>query len=142
QVGRLSIKIPWKKLGWDPIIIIIEDVFVCACQRDDQEWSMDAVERREFAGKKAKLAAAELAKLSRRVCDNQAGQSFISYITAKILDGIQVSIRNVHVMYRDMLTNSAQNVFGIKFSSLTIMKQNLVGYSGIQLKISGPRFMD
>lgn len=28
---------------------------------------MDAVERREFAGKKAKLAAAELAKLSRRV---------------------------------------------------------------------------
>ena len=29
---------------------------------------MDAVGRREFAGKKAKLAAAELAKLSRRVC--------------------------------------------------------------------------
>lgn len=29
---------------------------------------MDAVERREFASKKAKLAAAELAKLSRRVC--------------------------------------------------------------------------
>lgn len=29
---------------------------------------MEAVERREFAGKKAKLAAAELAKLSRRVC--------------------------------------------------------------------------
>ncbi|KAK3033800.1 hypothetical protein RJ639_034371, partial [Escallonia herrerae] len=68
RVGRLSIKIPWKKLGWDPIIIILEDVLVCACQRDDKEWSMDAVERREFAGKKAKLAAAELAKLSRRVC--------------------------------------------------------------------------
>lgn len=30
------------------------------------QWSRDAVERREFAGKKAKLAAAELAKLSRR----------------------------------------------------------------------------
>lgn len=29
---------------------------------------MDAIERRELAGKKAKLAAAELAKLSRRVC--------------------------------------------------------------------------
>lgn len=127
RVGRLSIKIPWKKLGWDPIIITIEDVFVCACQRDDQEWFRDAVERREFAGKKAKLAAAELAKLSRRVCDNQAGESFISYITAKILDGIQVSIRNVHVLYRDMLTDTVQSVFGLKFSSLTIMKQNLLG---------------
>uniref|UniRef100_F6I5I5 Chorein N-terminal domain-containing protein n=1 Tax=Vitis vinifera TaxID=29760 RepID=F6I5I5_VITVI len=67
RVGRLSIKIPWKKLGWDPIIIILEDVFICACQRDDQEWSLDAIERRELAGKKAKLAAAELAKLSKRM---------------------------------------------------------------------------
>lgn len=127
RVGRLSIKIPWKKLGWDPIIIILEDVFICACQRDDQEWSLDAIERRELAGKKAKLAAAELAKLSKRVCDNQAGKSFISYITAKILDGIQVSIRNVHVLYRDVQNDSAHIAFGLRFSALTIMKQNPVG---------------
>ena len=37
RVGKLSIKIPWKKLGWDPIIIDLEDVFVCASQRDAQE---------------------------------------------------------------------------------------------------------
>lgn len=37
RVGRLSIKIPWKKLGWDPIIISLEDVLVCACQRNDDE---------------------------------------------------------------------------------------------------------
>lgn len=129
QVGRLSIKIPWKKLGWDPIIIILEDVFISACKRDDQEWSLDAVERREFAAKKAKLAAAELAKLSRRVSGNQTGQSFISYITAKILDGIQVSIRNVHVLYRDMLSETIENLIGLRFSSLTIMKHNPVGSS-------------
>nr|GFD55496.1 vacuolar protein sorting-associated protein, putative [Tanacetum cinerariifolium] len=34
-------------------------------------WSADDVERREFAGKKAKLATAELAKLSQRV-DNSS----------------------------------------------------------------------
>ncbi|KAL2226726.1 UNVERIFIED_CONTAM: Vacuolar protein sorting-associated protein 13, partial [Sesamum indicum] len=66
RVGKLSIKIPWKKLGWDPLIIILEDVFICISQRHDEEWCMDAVERREFASKKAQLAAAELAKLSRR----------------------------------------------------------------------------
>ncbi|XP_062192776.1 uncharacterized protein LOC133896228 [Phragmites australis] len=31
RIGKLSIRIPWKKLGWDPIIIVIEDVFVCTC---------------------------------------------------------------------------------------------------------------
>lgn len=37
RVGKLSIKIPWKKLGWDPIIIILEDVYICVSQRDDKE---------------------------------------------------------------------------------------------------------
>ncbi|RWR93680.1 putative vacuolar protein sorting-associated protein 13A [Cinnamomum micranthum f. kanehirae] len=41
RVGKLSIKNPWKKLGWDPIIISLEDVFICACQRDDDEWSLE-----------------------------------------------------------------------------------------------------
>ncbi|XP_042498014.1 uncharacterized protein LOC122076662 [Macadamia integrifolia] len=129
RVGRLSIKIPWKKLGWDPIVIVLEDVFICACRRDDNEWALDSVVKREYAGKKAKLAAAELAKLSGRVCDNKAGQSFISYMTAKILDGIQVSINNVHVMYIDEQTDMEWFVFGLRLSSLTITKQNIVGSS-------------
>uniref|UniRef100_A0A1U7WPK3 Uncharacterized protein LOC104228469 n=1 Tax=Nicotiana sylvestris TaxID=4096 RepID=A0A1U7WPK3_NICSY len=127
HVGKLSIKIPWKKLGWDPVIISLEDILVCASQRDEKEWRMDEVERREFAGKKAKLAAAELAKLSRRVCDSRAGNSFTSYITAKVLDNIQLSIRKVHILYRDMLTSSAVTVFGMKLSSLTIMRQLVSG---------------
>nr|GMD36421.1 putative vacuolar protein sorting-associated protein 13F [Ipomoea batatas]GME03905.1 putative vacuolar protein sorting-associated protein 13F [Ipomoea batatas] len=37
HVGKLSIRIPWKKLGWDPVIIILEDVLICASQRDEKE---------------------------------------------------------------------------------------------------------
>ncbi|CAA0824812.1 Protein of unknown function (DUF1162 [Striga hermonthica] len=129
QVGKLSIKIPWKKLGWDPVIIILEDVFICVSQRVDKEWSVDAIDRRQHASKKAQLAAAELAKLSRRVCGNQAGKSFISYITAKILDSIQVSIRNVHILYRDTLSATEDILFGVKFSSLTILRQTAFGLS-------------
>ncbi|KAJ0555445.1 putative vacuolar protein sorting-associated protein [Helianthus annuus] len=135
RVGRLSIRIPWKKLGWDPIIIILEDILVYASQREDEEWGADDVERREFAGKKAKLATAELAKLSQRVCDNQTGKSFISYITAKIIDGIQVTIRNVHVVYGDMANDKAQTIFGLKLTSLTAMKQNLTSLSSGKVRI-------
>ncbi|KAL1212574.1 hypothetical protein V5N11_021137 [Cardamine amara subsp. amara] len=129
RVGKLSIKIPWKKLGRDPIIIMLEDVFICASQRTDQEWSSDVVEKREFAGKKAKLAAAELAKLSRRVFDSPAGNPFMSYIAAKILDSIQVSIRNFHILYSNAQSESEQVVLGLRFSSLTVSKQNPVGPS-------------
>ncbi|KAK7274520.1 hypothetical protein RIF29_15613 [Crotalaria pallida] len=127
RVGRLSIKIPWKK-PWDPIVIILDDVFVSASQRGDQEWGAEAVEKREFAGKKAKLAAAELGKLSRRVSGSHAGQSFISHVTAKILDSIQVDIRNFHILYSDVQTDLGHIMFGLKFSNLT-MKQNPIGSS-------------
>ncbi|KAF5196727.1 Vacuolar protein sorting-associated protein, partial [Thalictrum thalictroides] len=61
RVGILSIKVG------HPIIISLENVLICACERDDHEWSSDSVERREYAGKKAKLHAAEVAKFTRRV---------------------------------------------------------------------------
>lgn len=128
KVGKLSIKVPWKKLGWEPIIVALEDVFICACQRDDHEWSSDSVEKRELAGKMAKLNAIELAKFSRRVSGNPSGQSFLSYIYAKILDNIQVSIKNVHIIYIDAHNDKGNFIFGLRFSFLTIMtdsqKQN------------------
>ncbi|KAL9665135.1 hypothetical protein QQ045_020546 [Rhodiola kirilowii] len=129
HVGKLCIRIPWKKLGWDPFIIILENVFISVGQRSDTEWSSDAVDKREYASKKANLAAAELAKLSRRVYGNQIGRSFKSYILAKILDGVQVSIRNVHIQYRDEQCDTAQMDFGLRFSSLTIAKSNMMGSS-------------
>ncbi|XP_022765514.1 uncharacterized protein LOC111310374 isoform X3 [Durio zibethinus] len=127
RVGRLSIKVPWNLIGGEPILIALENVCFSVSPRDDREWRMDAVETRELAGKKAKLAAAELAKLSRRVCDNKGGWSFIPFVTAKVLENIQVSVRNFHVLYSDMQSNSEQVMFGLRFSSLTMLKQNPLG---------------
>ncbi|KAJ0248608.1 Uncharacterized protein HA466_0156830 [Hirschfeldia incana] len=129
RIGKLSIKVPWKKIVWEPIVIKLEDVFISATQRSDQEWSSDVVEKREFAGKKAKLAAAELAKLSKRVFDSPAGNSFTSFIAAKVLDSIQLSIKNFHIVYTDAQSESEQVVLGLRFSSLTVSKQNPVGKS-------------
>ncbi|XVE86346.1 hypothetical protein DITRI_Ditri18aG0027900 [Diplodiscus trichospermus] len=126
RVGRLSIKVPWNLIGGEPIVIALENVFFSVSRRDDHEWRMDAVEARELAGKKAKLAAAELAKLSRRVCNNRGGWSFIPFVTAKVLETIQVSITNFHVLYNDMQSNSEKVTFGLRFSSLTMSKQNPV----------------
>uniref|UniRef100_A0A1D1Z4D3 Putative vacuolar protein sorting-associated protein 13A n=1 Tax=Anthurium amnicola TaxID=1678845 RepID=A0A1D1Z4D3_9ARAE len=128
KIGKLSIKIPWKKLGWDPIVIVLEDIFLCACSRDNHEWGLESMEKRELAGKMAKLNAAELAKFSKRVYGNQVGQSFV----AKILDNIQISMKNVHVMYIDTHADLENFIFGLRFSSLTIMteKQNSRGSCG------------
>ncbi|XP_040382901.1 uncharacterized protein LOC102719317 isoform X2 [Oryza brachyantha] len=120
RIGKLSVRIPWKTLGWGAIIIAIEDVFICACPREDSEWSSDSLDKRELDGKLAKLKAIELAKITRRITDNQTGQSLLSYILAKILDNIQVSIRNVHITYADNYKDKGSFTFGLEFSSLSI----------------------
>ncbi|KAL5715325.1 hypothetical protein ACHQM5_017158 [Ranunculus cassubicifolius] len=129
RVGTLSIKIPWKKLGWDPIEISLHNVFVCACQRDEHEWSCDSVERREHATKKAKLHAAEMAKPF--ISGGKTWQSFIPHIAAKILDGIQVSITDVHFLYTSKQSDAVPFVFGLRFSSLKLERNAIRSYSAI-----------
>ncbi|XP_078445725.1 vacuolar protein sorting-associated protein, putative (DUF1162) isoform X2 [Wolffia australiana] len=78
----------------------------------------------------AKLNAAELAKFSKRFYGNQVGQ----YVFAKVLDNIQVSIKNVHIMYIDGHCDLDDFIFGLRFSSLTILndtrKQNVRSMHG------------
>ncbi|KAG9455236.1 hypothetical protein H6P81_008140 [Aristolochia fimbriata] len=135
RIGSLSIEFLWKR--HKPIKIVIKDVTICIGKRDECEWSFESIERREFAAKNAKLAAAELAKLSRRVSDNQAGQIFSSFISAKILDGIQVSIQNVCVQFTDGHNDLTSIRFGLRLSNLEL-KQNSVG--SYSLKILGLAF--
>lgn len=50
------------------------------------QWCMDAVKSREYASKKAQLAAAELAKLSRRVCGKDSDFGFqVSFMVLNLI---------------------------------------------------------
>lgn len=37
SIGKLRILVPWKKLGWEPILISLEDVIIRAGPQDDGE---------------------------------------------------------------------------------------------------------
>ncbi|GIL46442.1 hypothetical protein Vafri_3434, partial [Volvox africanus] len=73
-VGRLRIKIPWGNWLTGSLVVELSDVVLCAAERADSEWEEAAALRREQAAKQADLAAAELAKLSRRVVAQQQQQ--------------------------------------------------------------------
>ncbi|GAV67143.1 LOW QUALITY PROTEIN: DUF1162 domain-containing protein/Chorein_N domain-containing protein [Cephalotus follicularis] len=123
RIGRLSIKFPWKSLGRQPFVVCLEDVYVCVSQRGDQEWSLDEVQRREFAAKSAKLAAAELSKLSR-----PAGANLYDFYYYPV---IYIIVNTMSYKYGLkclllLIIFQAQVMFGLRFSSLTISNQNLV----------------
>ncbi|CAM6098991.1 unnamed protein product [Calypogeia fissa] len=120
-VGKLRLQLPWSKLGWEPILIALEDVTLLAGPHEESEYGAEASERRALAAKKAGLAAAEFAKLSQRVSEDKSGQTFLSYISAKIIDNVQVTVTKVHIQYVDGQTDPERVFsFGITLSSLII----------------------
>ncbi|KAL3675941.1 hypothetical protein R1sor_025889 [Riccia sorocarpa] len=120
-VGKLKFQVPWQKLGWEPILISLEDVNLLAGPHEDSEWDGEASERRAVAAKKAALAAAEIAKLSQRVSEDKSGETFLSYLSAKIIDNVQVTVSKVHLRYVDGETDpEAVFSFGVTLSSLAI----------------------
>eukprot|EP00850_Spirogloea_muscicola_P014797 SM000108S14241 [mRNA] locus=s108:273586:291541:- [translate_table: standard] len=121
RVGKLRLQVPWKKLGWEPLVVSMENVTICAGPRKEAEWEAGPSEKRAREAKRAKLAAAELVKLSRRVSEDRSGLSYISYLSAKIIDNVQISVSNIHLRYEDFQTNAEDSfIVGLTLESFLV----------------------
>ncbi|KXS98876.1 hypothetical protein AC578_10852 [Pseudocercospora eumusae] len=108
HISSLVLKIPWSNLRAQPVRIQIEDVFLLAAPKEDQEYNADEEEKRAHAVKMEKLDSAELLKerntegMSQE--EQQKQQSFTAALTTTIIDNVQIQVKNVHVRYEDALS--------------------------------------
>ncbi|KUJ15268.1 putative vacuolar protein sorting-associated protein 13 [Mollisia scopiformis] len=108
HLGQLTLKIPWSNLRGQPVQVYIEDVFVLAAPKEDAEWDEEEEERRRQAVKIEKLDSAEMLKernsegLSQE--EQQKSQSFTDSLVTKIVDNLQITVKNIHVRYEDSIS--------------------------------------
>lgn len=108
HVGELTLVIPWANLRGAPVKVFIEDVFLLASPKEEAEYDEDEEDRRKQRLKMEKLDSAELLKerslegLSRE--EQQKNQSFTQSLVTKIVDNLQVTIKNIHVRYEDSIS--------------------------------------
>ncbi|CZR58169.1 related to vacuolar protein sorting-associated protein VPS13 [Phialocephala subalpina] len=108
HLGQLTLKIPWSNLRGQPVQVYIEDVFVLAAPKEDAEWDEEEEERRRQAVKIEKLDSAEMLKerntegLSPE--EQQKSQSFTDSLVTKIVDNLQITVKNIHVRYEDSIS--------------------------------------
>ena len=126
-ISRFELRIPWKKLGVDPVVVIIDGLHILL--EPKYEWNPNARDNREQAVKQAKLAAIELLT-SKRLTENpfQSYKDFASRwvmesLLRKLLDNIQVTVRDVHVRYEDQVSCSSNFCLGFSFESLNILSK-------------------
>ncbi|KAI5362557.1 putative vacuolar protein sorting-associated protein [Septoria linicola] len=109
HISSLVLKIPWSNLRGAPVRINIEDVFLLAAPKEDQEYDADEEEKRAHAVKMEKLDSAELLKERNTEGmtqeEQQKQQSFTAALTTTIVDNVQIQVKNVHIRYEDALSD-------------------------------------
>ncbi|OAG41339.1 hypothetical protein AYO21_04502 [Fonsecaea monophora] len=107
HLGELTLSIPWSNLRGKPVKVNIEDVFLLAAPKEEDDYDPDEEDRRAVAVKLEKLESAELLKERNTEAmspeEQQKSQSFTQSFVTAIVDNLQVSIKNVHIRYEDSI---------------------------------------
>ena len=109
HITSLTLKIPWSNLRGQPVQIHVEDIFVLAASKEDEDYNADEEEKRAHAVKMEKLDSVELLKERNTEgmseAEQKKQQSFTEALTNTIIDNVQIQVKNVHVRYEDAVSD-------------------------------------
>ncbi|CAI5996531.1 unnamed protein product [Closterium sp. NIES-64] len=111
-IGSVNLKVPWSRLGVEPVVLLLDRVFILAhpssAPASSSHQSAEEEEEQRLEAKRRRIEEAEVAMLEARERqkaggDEQAGSgaSWISSLIATIVGNIKISFTNVHIRYED-----------------------------------------
>ncbi|WPK23425.1 hypothetical protein PUMCH_000665 [Australozyma saopauloensis] len=106
HLGELTLQIPWSNLKGKPVKVIVEDVYLLAAPIILTEYDADDDERREQQLKQDRLRDLEAVQSTLNsnpglALDLSGNESFTESLITKIVDNVQVTIKNIHIRYED-----------------------------------------
>ncbi|KAK9457717.1 hypothetical protein V1511DRAFT_185294 [Dipodascopsis uninucleata] len=108
HLGELTLQIPWSNLKNKPVKIFIENVYVLAVPKANQEYDAAEDERRKQLVKLEKLEDVELLHQANPTSlspeEQKKNQSFTESLVTKIIDNLQITIKNIHFRYEDTIS--------------------------------------
>ncbi|BAS78620.1 Os02g0470600 [Oryza sativa Japonica Group] len=110
-VGTITLKVPWKSLGKEPVIVLIDRLFVLAHPAPDGQTLKEEDREKLFEAKLQQIEAAEAATLEATSRSSKGGpvpgsNSWLYNLISTIIGNLKVTISNVHIRYEDSVSNS------------------------------------
>uniref|UniRef100_A0ACD5YZI2 Uncharacterized protein n=1 Tax=Avena sativa TaxID=4498 RepID=A0ACD5YZI2_AVESA len=110
-VGTITLKVPWKSLGKEPVIVLIDRLFVLAHPAPDGQTLKEEDREKLFEAKLQQIEAAEAATLEATSRSSKGGpipggNSWLYNLISTIIGNLKVTISNVHIRYEDSISNS------------------------------------
>ncbi|KAF6156504.1 hypothetical protein GIB67_011305 [Kingdonia uniflora] len=108
-VGTITLKVPWKSLGKEPVIVLIDRVFILAHPAPYGQTLKEEDREKLFEAKLQRIEEAELATLEAKARSKlgnpPVGNSWLGSLIATIIGNLKISISNVHIRYEDTVSN-------------------------------------
>lgn len=129
HLGNLTMQIPWSNLKSKPVKIIIQDCYLLTTPKLASNSDFNDQLQKDLRIKLQKLLNLELLSnqndLSLNDSDNLKNQSFTDSLISKIIDNLQITIKNIHIRYEDFnrFTNSPY-AFGFTLNELSAVSTN------------------
>ena len=135
-VSKLTLHIPWSSLGTEAVVLTVEDIFCTVEPTANYTGQTDketlGIKQTELEAKRTKLEsiATETAADIERVkiggnVDDEKTSSFLERLITKVVNNLQVKIKNLHIQLQDHQEISEHGfAFGVVLKSLNIVSTN------------------
>ncbi|KAK8950501.1 hypothetical protein KSP40_PGU008211 [Platanthera guangdongensis] len=102
-LGSVRLKVPWSKLGQEPVLVYLDRIFLLAEPATQIEGcSEDAIQE----AKKTRLKELETKLLEQQQhLKSEMNTSWLGSLISTIIGNLKLSITNIHVRYEDMESN-------------------------------------
>ncbi|TMX02660.1 hypothetical protein EJD97_020565 [Solanum chilense] len=121
-LGSVRLKVPWSRLGQDPVLVHLDRIFLLAEPATQVEGSSeDAIQE----AKKSRIREMETKLLeSKRMLETEMNKSWLGSLINTIIGNLKLSISNIHIRYEDLESNAghpfAAGITLEKLSAMTI----------------------
>ncbi|KAG2159854.1 vacuolar protein sorting-associated protein 13 [Suillus bovinus] len=108
HLGTFTLSLHWMNLGNQPVEILIEDVYMLVVPSPQTNIDPEEETRRALAAKLERLENAELLHMRGQVGlpseESPQSQGLWASLTAKIINNLQVTVKNIHIRYEDNMS--------------------------------------
>ncbi|TPX68863.1 hypothetical protein SpCBS45565_g02841 [Spizellomyces sp. 'palustris'] len=114
-LGDLTLSIPWNDLKNKPVKIFINNVYVLARPKAAGDYDPIEEDERMQKAKQERLETAEMIlnrKKEPHIEGKQNDSTFMTQLVTKIVDNLQITMKNIHIRYEDSLSNPS-NPFSV-----------------------------
>ncbi|CAA0838075.1 pleckstrin homology (PH) domain-containing protein [Striga hermonthica] len=121
-LGSVKLKVPWSRLGQDPVLVYLDRIFLLAEPATQVEGSTEdsiqEVKRNRIREMEMKLLE------SQQLLNSEMNKSWIGSLINTVIGNLKLSISNIHIRYEDIESNPghpfAAGVMLDKLSAFTV----------------------